>query len=512
MVLTPAQRALAYAKRDADGVASKLIRDKKFKELVDRIFETGDFDLFKAEVTDAQKRFAAKRGLTRKGTGIIPAQYINRFNRAIAAGVDSPEFKDILKITGRSTEDILKLNELRPGGKVGAKIRSVAAAESFPESRKMTEEQKLESAKKAKATRATKAAVGTKYASEAELERFKIVNKQKKKLNDFFKNKPNAINNTEFGREIKKLMDVRIDKDGNFFQKTRPDSYYVDQAKKSKIFDIFDINKIEKGQRITKQTINLNITPSQFNQAFIEGQVDRYFKKGGRLEGQTDKLKNIDEYLKTLGVKVDIGDVGRIGGGNKVFYESATGKFPHIYDTLKNLKIPDPLLTDINPTINIAGVTTADKIPRPEKALTKELFENAFKENDTVKPFKHHDRDSFLSTKRQHNALVKAEAVSTKTFGKAAEQIKDLDIPKGTLLKASAKGILRAISPFIPFVGAVGVGLGAADVAKAAERGLENEELGIAYLLGPELAQKYSDIKDRGFSFDKTTDYDDPSA
>ena len=497
MVLTPAQRALAYARRDEGGVASQLIKEKNFKELVDRIFETGDFDLFKAEVTDAQKRFAEKRGKIRKGTGIIPAQYIKQFNQAVAAGVDSPEFKNILRITGRSTEDILKLNELRPGGKVGVKIRSEAAAESFPESRKKTEEQKLESQKKTKETRATKAAVGTKYASEAELERFKVVNKQKKKLNDFFKNKPNAINNTEFGREIKKLMDVRIDKDGNFFQKTRPNSYYVEKAKNGQIFDIFDINKIEKGQRITKQTINLNITPSQFNEGFIEGQVDRYFKKGGRLEGNTDKLKNVDEYLKSIGVKVDIGDVGRIGGGNKVFYESATGKFPHIYDTLKNLKIPDPLLTDINPTINIAGVTTASKIKRPETLLKK---------------YDHHDPSSYLSDKNQYDNFLKEEIKETKTFGKAANEIKDINIPKGTLLKASAKGILRAISPFVPFVGAVGVGLGISDAAKAAERGLENEELGIAYLVGPELAQKYSDLKDRGFSFDKTTDYDDTSA
>ena len=309
MVLTPTQRALAYARRDEGGVASQLIKEKKFKELVDRIFETGDFDLFKAEVTDGQKRFAEKRGKIRKGTGIIPAQYIKQFNQAVAAGVDSPEFKNILRITGRSTEDILKLNELRPGGKVGVKIRSEAAAESFPESRKKTEKEKLESQQKTRTVRAEKEAVGKKYASEAELQRFKTVNKQKEKLNKFFKNKPNAINNTEFGREIKKLMDVRIDKDGNFFQKTRPDSYYVEKARKGQIFDIFDINKIEKGQRITKQTINLNITPSQFNEGFIEGQVDRYFKKGGRLEGNTDKLKNVDEYLKSIGVKVDIGDV-----------------------------------------------------------------------------------------------------------------------------------------------------------------------------------------------------------
>ena len=359
--------------------AAKFQKEKLFKELVDRIFATGNFDLFKAQVTESQKRAAERAGKVRKGTGIIPAQYIKQFNKAMAAGVDSPEFKDILRITGRSTEDILKLNELRPGGKVGVKIRAAAAAESFPESRKKTEKEKLESQQKTRTVRAEKEAVGKKYASEAELQRFKTVNKQKEKLNKFFKNKPNAINNTEFGKEIKKLMDVRIDKDGNFFQKTRHDSYYVEKARKGQIFDIFDINKIEKGQRITKQTINLNITPSQFNEGFIEGQVDRYFKKGGRLEGNTDKLKNVDEYLKSIGVKVDIGDVGRIGGGNKVFYESATGKFPHIYDTLKNLKIPDTLLRDINPTIDIPGITKAADLPVPEKTKTREMFETAFK-------------------------------------------------------------------------------------------------------------------------------------
>ena len=154
----------------------------------------------------------------------------------------------------------------------------------------------------------------------------------------------------------------------------------------------------------------------------------------------------------------------------------------------------------------VPNLTTADQLPRPEKALKTEMFKTAFKKYD------HHDPTTYLSDKNQYDNFLKEEIKETKTFGKATEQIKDLDIPKGTLLKASAKGILRAVSPFIPFVGAVGVGLGLSDAAKAAERGLENEELGIAYLLGPELAQKYSDLKDRGFSFDKTVDYDDTSA
>ena len=156
MVLTPAQRALAYAKRDKDGVYSRLVKEKKFKELVDRIFETGDFDLFKAQVTEAQKRFAAKAGRVREGTGIIPAQYIKQFNQAIAAGVDSPEFKNILRITGRSTEDILKLNELRPGGKPTTKVRSLSSIKYPANYRDPDRElKKEETKKKTKETRAT---------------------------------------------------------------------------------------------------------------------------------------------------------------------------------------------------------------------------------------------------------------------------------------------------------------------------------------------------------------------
>ena len=94
----------------------KLQKEKIFKELVDRIFATGNFDLFKAQPTKAQIRFAEKQGKVRRGTGIIPAHYITQFNEAIAAGPDSKEFKDILRITGRSTEEILQLNEKRPGG------------------------------------------------------------------------------------------------------------------------------------------------------------------------------------------------------------------------------------------------------------------------------------------------------------------------------------------------------------------------------------------------------------
>ena len=155
--LTDAQKA-GYAKRFNYQKAAK---DANFKNLVDNIFETENFGNFKAKVTDAQMRAAEKAGKVRKGTGVIPAQYIAQFNKAIEAGVDSPEFKEILKITGRSEDEILELNSKRPGGKVAFDVRSKAAEESFPEERKLTEAQKTEKQKKIKTKRGDRLSITT---------------------------------------------------------------------------------------------------------------------------------------------------------------------------------------------------------------------------------------------------------------------------------------------------------------------------------------------------------------
>ena len=228
--------------------------------------------------------------------------------------------------------------------------------------------------------------------------------------------------------------------------------------------------------------------------------------------------KNTETAVKTLGkdfkgtighfrVDPDTGEFLKKGGDFKKTFAGVEGEDKIFKDmTGKERKTFERKISALEKAKTIPGITTASKIKRPEKVLEKEMFKTAFKKYD------HHDPSTYLSDKNQYDNFLKEEIKETKTFGKAADQIKDIDIPKGTLLKASAKGVLRAISPFVPFVGAVGVGLGLSDAAKAAERGLENEELGIAYLVGPELAQKYSDLKDRGFSFGKTADYDDTSA
>ena len=251
-------------------------------------------------------------------------------------------------------------------------------------------------------------------------------------------------------------------------------------------------------------------------ESLIKNKPEGYKKR--ILELNALAKKNTETAVKTLGkdfkgtighfrVDPDTGEFLKKGGDFKKTFAGIEGEDKIFKDmTGKERKTFERKISNLEKLKTLPEVTTASKIKRPEKALEKEMFKTAFKKYD------HHDPSSYLSDKRQYDNFLKEEIKETKTFGKATEQIKDLNIPKGTLLKASAKGILRAVSPFIPFVGAVGVGLGISDAAKAAERGLENEELGIAYLLGPELAQKYSDIKDRGFSFDKTIDDDDPSA
>ena len=91
----------------------------------------------------------------------------------------------------------------------------------------------------------------------------------------------------------------------------------------------------------------------------------------------------------------------------------------------------------------IKGVTTADQVGIPEASKTRDMFKNAFKVGKMI-----------------------------------------------------SKPIIRAVSPFIPVVGTAGTLMGVADVAEAAKRDLRNEELGIAYLAGPDVAENYSKFKE----------------
>ena len=275
--------------RDQKNVEMGKAKKAEYKKIIDSFIEKGDYENFKTKIYESQKTQALPSGKFRRTEGGRVPQYILKFIRdRLDAGPGTELFEELKEITGRTDAELLEFKSKIPEkGYIPVKDRSQTAIETSGV--RKTDEEKALTQKTAYEKRSKAELAGKKYASEAELERFKVVNNQKKKLNKFFQENHKTIFNTDFGKKVKELMDIRIDTEGNFFKKNRPDSYYVAKAKEGKIFDIFDINKISKGQRSTKFTSNLNILPGQFNQAFIEGQVNKFLKK---VESYTATLQN----------------------------------------------------------------------------------------------------------------------------------------------------------------------------------------------------------------------------
>ena len=170
---------------------------------------------------------------------------------------------------------------------------------------------------------------------------FKKINAGKKAINKYFKNKPELINTTEFGKNIKQLLALRMDKDtGNIFSKVRPDSYYENLARRGKLFDIFDIKPVKEGGRSLRFPTNINIAPGQFNQVFIQNQVGKFFAKGINEEA----VKNVENLLKEKNIRVKLPNVGYLGQDNPVAVDRAKGTFPKIQETLKSMKAPKEIL------------------------------------------------------------------------------------------------------------------------------------------------------------------------
>ena len=346
-------------------------------------------------------------------------------------------------------------------------------------------------------TRAENIKAVTKGSSPADKAAVKIVENNIKKINQYFKNDPDKINNTAFGRNIKKMMALRLDKEsGKLVVKLQPDDYYKNKAAQGQLFDLFDVNPVAGKKRGGRFVTNLNISPNVFNRAFIGSQLTNYFKRD---KINPDVTNELDRILKSLNIKVDLPTVGKVGAtGADVAFDSKTGSFPRILKTLENLEAPDEIkdlfkftklktIKDLSPDLKFAS-----EIDRPEKALLTEdfkAFSSRLKNYDNLNPLTY-----------PSNTEVRSNLKKVPVNAPVDKAIKDFDIPKGTILKGLAKGTLRAVAPFVPFVGAMGVALGVSDVAKAKDQGLEGEELGIAYFIGPELAKKYADFKDRNLN------------
>lgn len=337
----------------------KIEKEKKFKSIVNDIFKNKDFKNFKASVTDAQIKFAKQRGKTRYDTGgKIPQQYLAEFNKAMKAGPGSDLFKNMMRITGRSEEQLLELDAKRPGGKVDPKIRAERAFEFGGKEKQKTKEELLETKRKSQIKRAGRLSEAKKFASTQDLIDISRIDKGKKAINKFFKDNPEMINTTDFGKNIKAMMALRMDKEGKMFSRLMPDDYYLKKAKEGALFDIFDVTPVSKQTKNIRFPSNINIAPGQFNQAFIQGQASKLFEKGVNQEA----LKNLENILRERNIRVELPNVGRVGADPDVAVDRKAGTFPRIIKTLKSMKAPENVLK------NFIDITP---LPGPLKILKK---------------------------------------------------------------------------------------------------------------------------------------------
>ena len=216
----------------------------------------------------------------------------------------------------------------------------------------------------------------------------KQIEKGKKEINKYFKNNPDAINNTNFGKNVKAMMAMRMDKEGNFYSRVMPDEYYKKKASEGKIYDLFDVKPVVEGGKNLRYPVNVNITPGQFNQAFIQNQVSRAFSRGVN----PDSINFLDEYLKEKNIRVKFPEVGYLGAKPDVAVDRKTGDFPRIIKTLEKMDAPSQILNlfknqdrmkKLENLKGIESITTVDEIKRPEKSKTRDMYKNAFKDGET---------------------------------------------------------------------------------------------------------------------------------
>ena len=253
--LTPEERAAAYAKRDADGVASRLAKEKRIKEIIDSFFEKKDYENFKTQLAPSQKKFRLPSGNLRIGTGgRVPPNILKEITEAFKAGPDSAKFKELVRISGRDASELIEFSEKIPTkGTIEAKTRAIKAKESFPESRKKTEAEKAATKAKAKFKRADNIKYSKEALGQTDFEFLEKFNKKKTDINKFFKNDSRRLFNTDFGKNTKDLIDARF-KDGKIIFDRRPNSYY-DKVINKGIYSEYDVSPA----RFKKKSLRLNL-------------------------------------------------------------------------------------------------------------------------------------------------------------------------------------------------------------------------------------------------------------
>ena len=341
--------------------AAKIAKEKAeadIKKTIDSFIKEGDYENFKTKPYESQLKRVLPSGNIRQSVGgrVNPKtfQYISDM---LASG----DFENLSRITGRSIEELMEFsNKIPKKGVIDIEQRAKSAKESFPEERKLTEEQKQLAEKKVQSKRKDRLVKTTNLA--------KFISGS----DDFpFHHIKQIGGEVPLKRSDLIVIDKVMNSTLSPYNKKLNDIADAISQKITESFQAMNAKNESRALKLLKEVDVLNNQAEQIVKKAQETLPDK-FKP---LIGFNKFTARTDEYGFPLDDKVLVEPVG--GGVKKGVIEKDLTKY-----TRKEVK---ELQKEINKQVkilelqrDIPTLTTADKINRPEKSLFSDKFKTAF--------------------------------------------------------------------------------------------------------------------------------------
>ena len=344
-------------------------KNKLIKDTVNSFIEKGDYENFKQVITPAQKKRKLPSGNLRKSTGgRVPVNTLNNITTALDAGPDSDLFKELMKVTGKTEQELINFkNNLPIKGKVDVEKRSKAAKESFSEERKTTEEQKAEVERKIQAKRKKRL---EKTTGEAKVVKAKNISKKGDFQFHHIKQIGGEAPLTEADiKVIDKVMNGQLAP----YNRQLNDIADTISEKITESFKAMDAKEENKALKLLEEVDTLN------NQAegIVKSAHDKLPEKFKPLIGYNKVYARTDEYGFPLDDKVRIEPIGgglQKGERSKPLTEytrkDAANLQAEIDKQVEKLEKINQLKKDI------PSLKSGDEIEQPEKSKIRNLYDS----------------------------------------------------------------------------------------------------------------------------------------
>ena len=352
-------RAAAADASYKEGVAkaSQIAKEKAeadIKKTVDSFIKEGDYENFRIKPYESQLKRKLPSGNVRqsKGGRVNPKtfQYIRDM-------LDEGDFENLSRITGRSKEELIQFNNKIPKkGVIDVEQRAKSAKESFPEERKLTEEQRQLAEKKVQTKRGGRLDKTTGYA--------KFISGS----DDFpFHHIKQIGGEVPLKRSDLMVIDKVMNSKLSPYNKKLND---IADAISEKITESFQAMNAKDESRALKILKEVDVLNNQAEEIVKSAQknLPPEFKP---LIGFNKFTARTDEYGFPLDDKVVVEPVG--GGVKKGVIEKDLTKYTRkeVQDLQKEINRQVKVLELQR---DIPSLTTASKIDRPEAAVERDMF------------------------------------------------------------------------------------------------------------------------------------------